>query len=458
MKINTCYTVDIKSQLIVKDNEVCGSKKVDESIMKATRTVCLDALKFCTEIFLSEWDELKEYTSLMRKRRGDILIHTTKNSIAKYPGFDEQFPYMPGYMRRAIVADALGIVSSYVSNHKNWEALPVSGRGDEPVPGYPTVYELTFYDQDRRLDLSEGIISLKLYDNAGWRWHHFKVSRSDAAYIAKMADTRKLLSPVVEKSKGRYRIRFCFEEKRDLVQNENPLGYTVLSVDLGINAPASYSVMTADGSVHARGVIHLPCDEDRLERMINRKRMYQQAGKKSRCIYRMVRNANELLSIHTAKAIMETAILYSVDCIVFEYLDLGGRKYGKYRERLHMWRKCDIQDRVALQAHRLGMRISRVCAWGTSKYAFDGSGEVDRHSVYRYKHGRKVYNYSVCTFQNGKVYNCDLSAAQNIGARFFLREYARRKDCPELPKTPQRTMSTLWDVVKTYSSCSAAKV
>ena len=454
MKINTCYTVDIKSQLIVKDNEVCGSKKVDESIMKATRTVCLDALKFCTEIFLSEWDELKEYTSLMRKRRGDILIHTTKDSIAKYPMFDEQFTYMPSYMRRAIVADALGIVSSYVSNHNNWETLPVSERGDEPVLGYPTVYELTFYDQDRRLDLSEGIISLKLYDNTGWKWYHFKVNRSDAAYIAKMADTRKLLSPVVEKSKGRYRIRFCFEEKCDLVQNENPLGYTVLSVDLGINAPASYSVMTADGSVHARGVIHLPCDEDRLERMINRKPMYQQAGKKSRCIYRMVRNANELLSIHTAKAIMETAILYSVDCIVFEYLDLGGRKHGKYRERLHMWRANDVQDRVTLQAHRHGMRISRVCAWGTSKLAFDGSGRTDRRSVYRYVHGEKKYNYSLCTFTTGKIYNCDLNAAYNIGARFFLREYAKLPGCPALSKTPQRTLATLKELC--YSGSMAA--
>lgn len=454
MKINTCYTVDIKSQLIVKDNEVCGSKKVDESIMKATRTVCLDALKFCTEIFLSEWDELKEYTSLMRKRRGDILIHTTKDSIAKYPMFDEQFPYMPSYMRRAIIADALGIVSSYVSNHKNWETLPVSERGDEPVLGYPTVYELTFYDQDRRLDLSEGIISLKLYGNTGWKWYHFKVNRSDAAYIAKMADTRKLLSPVVEKSKGRYRIRFCFEEKCDLVQNENPLGYTILSVDLGINASASYSVMTADGSVHARGVIHLPCDEDRLERMINRKRMYQQAGKKSRCIYRMVRNANELLSIHTAKAIMETAILYSVDCIVFEYLDLGGGKHGKYRERLHMWRANDVQDRVTLQAHRHGMRISRVCAWGTSKLAFDGSGRTDRRSVYRYVHGEKKYNYSLCTFTTGKIYNCDLNAAYNIGARFFLREYAKLPGCPVLPKTPQRTLATLKELC--YSGSMAA--
>lgn len=58
-----------------------------------------------------------------------------------------------------------------------------------------------------------------------------------------------------------------------------------------------------------------------------------------------------------------------------------------------------------------GMRILRVCAWGTSKLAYDGSGHVDRHSVFRYRHGEQVYNYSLCTFPGGKVYNCDLSAA-----------------------------------------------
>lgn len=108
----------------------------------------------------------------------------------------------------------------------------------------------------------------------------------------------------------------------------------------------------------------------------------------------------------------------------------------------------DVQARVTDMAHRLGMRISRVCAWGTSKLAFDGSGQVDRHSVYHFEHGKKVYNYSLCRFQNGKIYNCDLSAAQNIGARFFLREYERAGAMGMFPGTPQRTLNTLIMFVK----------
>ena len=44
--------------------------------------------------------------------------------------------------------------------------------------------------------------------------------------------------------------------------------------------------------------------------------------------------------------------------------------------------------------------------------------------------------------QNGKIYICDLSAAQNIGARFFLQEY-EKEGAEGLPSTPKRTLSTL---------------
>lgn len=307
-----------------------------------------------------------------------------------------------------------------MSNHRNWEKFSVSERGSEPKIEYPAVYELTFYDQDRILNLSEGTIGLKLYSGTEWKWYYFRINESDARYISKMAASRKLLSPVVEKSKGRYRIRFCFEENRKLIQNENPFAYTVLAVDLGINAPASYCIMTSDGSVHAKGVIHLACDEDRLKHAINRKRMYQQADKKSHSIYRRLKHANELLAINTARVIAKTAVLYDVDCIVFEHLDLSGSKvHGKLRERLHLWCAANIQDRVELHAHRNGMRISRVCAWETSRLAFAGSGRIQRGV------DAGLASYSVCRFQTGKIYNCDLNASYNIGARYFLREYKK---------------------------------
>ena len=108
-----------------------------------------------------------------------------------------------------------------------------------------------------------------------WEWYYFKLNPSEARHISDLAKHRKMLSPTVQKNKGKYSLKFTFEENKSLVDNTNPLSYTILSVDLGINAPASWAIMTADGTVHAKGVIHLGCDEDRLNRLVNRKRQYQ---------------------------------------------------------------------------------------------------------------------------------------------------------------------------------------
>ena len=450
MDICTCYVVDLKRQLdAVPDKKaerlaVSGSRMVDARLMEQTAGLCLEALKFCVSVFLEEWEKLGKVSGVGRKRMADTMVHSTSNGEAMFPEFDRKFPGLPAYTRRAIISKALGIVSSYLSNRKNWLALSPAERGKEPVIGLPQRYELTFYDQERKLScLKEGQVGLKLYNGKVWDWYYFQIARSDAGYLSALCKTRRMLSPVVEKVRGRYRVRFSFKEKQELVSEEDRLGYTILAVDLGINAAASWCILTADGTVHAKGVIHLACEEDRLRRLVNRKRMYQRAGKKSRCIYRWIREANRRLSIETARALMEAAVLYSVDCIVFEHLDRKGKVSGKkFRERIHLWRKNDVQHRVELQAHRHGMRLSRVCAWNTSRLAFDGSGVVDRHSIYHFEHGEKVYNYSLCTFPNGKVYNCDLSAAQNIGARFFLREYAKA-GVEGLPATPQRTLCTL---------------
>ena len=447
MKVTTCYSIPIKSQgyqAQASDGVSLSWRAVDDRLMRSTAAICLDALNYCIDVFLQEWAYIALFPSapkegvMSQRRAGDLLIHGTKDKAAKYPAFDDRFPYMPAYTRRAVVAKALGIVSSYQSNHSNWEQEPANERGSEPVPGRPSRYELTFYQQERDEScLDKGVIRLKLYDGRQWGWHPFRIALSDAKYIAHMKTTRKMLSPVIDKVRGRYRIRFSFEEQKNLVSGKNPLGYRILAADLGINAPASWCVMTADGTVHAKGVIHLGCDEDRLSHLINRKRMYQQAGKKSRSIYRMVTEANRQLSIHTCRALMDIAVLYNVDCIVFEHLGRMKAKGGRYRERIHLWRANDVQGRVELQAHRMGMRVSRVCAWGTSKLAFDGSGTVSRRKD----------NYSVCTFRNSKQYNCDLSACQNIGARYFLRLQSKTKGCPDLPPVPQRTYALLLSVV-----------
>nr|WP_288674763.1 IS200/IS605 family accessory protein TnpB-related protein [uncultured Blautia sp.] len=148
------------------------------------------------------------------------------------------------------------------------------------------------------------------------------------------------------------------------------------------------------------------------------------------------------LNIELGKKIAGAIVKYAeenhADVIVFEYLEMQGKIPGKKKQKLHLWRKRDIQKRCEHQAHRKGMRVSRVCAWNTSRLAYDGSGEVTRDRE----------NHSLCIFQTGKRYNCDLSASCNIGARYFIRELLK-----PLPATERSLLEAKVPPVKRRTSC-----
>lgn len=175
MKIHTSYVILIQRQLtaaVVKKTgqlQVTASRMVDDRLMRQTADVCLQALTFCVSVFQKEWDGLSRLSGQLRKNAAEKLIHSTRDNTARYPEFDRKFKNFPSYIRRAVTAKALGMVSSYVSNYKNWLALSPAERGGEPVLGLPDRYELTFYDQERKLSsLKKGQVGLKLYDGKSW--------------------------------------------------------------------------------------------------------------------------------------------------------------------------------------------------------------------------------------------------------------------------------------------------
>ena len=162
-------------------------------------------------------------------------------------------------------------------------------------------------------------------------------------------------------------------------------------------------------------------------------------------LWARAKGVNKDIAVKTAGFIMTVANEFKVDVIVMEHLDLAGRKRGSKRQRLHHWRAKYVQQIVEHQAHRCGTRIRRVCAWNTSKLAFDGTGEVTRDTD----------NYSMCTFQTGKRYSCDLSASYNIGARYFLREYEKsisatrwRRIAAKVPSCATRITRTLDTLIR----------
>jgi hypothetical protein len=112
---------------------------------------------------------------------------------------------------------------------------------------------------------------------------------------------------------------------------------------------------------------------------------------------------------------------------------------------------------VTDKSHRLGMRISRVNARGTSSLAYDGSGKVVRGMDAGFK------TNSICQFQSGKTYNCDLNASYNIGARYFIREIlkslpatSRLRIEAKVPQCSKRSTSTYSTLISLCAELHAA--
>ncbi len=104
MEIRTCYTVKIKHQLdAVPDRKtkklnISRKRRVDDGSMRQNGRDCLEALRFCVDVALKEWDHVKAQE---RRRAFDILLHGSKKEAPKYPEFDIRFPNMPSIYEKS---------------------------------------------------------------------------------------------------------------------------------------------------------------------------------------------------------------------------------------------------------------------------------------------------------------------------------------------------------------------
>ena len=210
--------------------------------------------------------------------------------------------------------------------------------------------------------------------------------------------------------------------------------------DIRFQKMPSYLRRAAIQHALGRKFIDFPSEKDRMYRVLGRIRRFQREHEsvqtKSKWAY--AKHLNIELGRKIAGAVTKYAKEKHADVIVFEYLETKGKISGRKKQKLHLWKKRDIQKRCEHQAHRNGMRISRICAWNTSRLAYDGTGTVVRDPK----------NHSLCVFQTGKRYNCDLSASYNIGARYFIRELLK-----PLPVTERSLLEAKVPAVKRRTSC-----
>ena len=428
-----------------------GIKHINK-LFRQTIKIYNDAISFCVKAFEENWNVL-ETLNVDNKERfayADSLVHSTKFNIAAYPEFDIKFHKMPSYLRFSVINTVLGYLSSYHSNLDNWEF----SNTDNKAPTLQTHLNKlpTFYKGNMYCDDCEGdAVRLKLFVNNDWNWVEVKLKHTDVVSIQKHMANAKMSVPTLEKKNKKWFLRFAFEEKVEL--NKTKLEeQRVLAVDLGINTDATCSVMNVDGAILAREFINFASDKDQLYHTLNKiKKVQQKYGSNNVAkLWRYAKFHNEELAHKIAGTIIDTAIKYDCDVIVFEHLDTNGKKQGSKKQKLQMWKKNTIQNIVKHKAYKNSIRVSRICAWGTSKLAYDGSGKVLR--------GKEagLGTYELCKFSNGKIYNCDLSASYNIGARYFIREVQKIlpvkvwsdivAKVPECQKRTQCTYYTLLEI------------
>jgi len=404
-------------------------------IFKETIWLYRNAVSYFINVCEREWKLIAE---LNGKKRNNFIekltIRTAKNTNPKYD-FGFSYYKFPSYLRRAAIQEALGCYSSFHSNLLNWESAGKSGKPPKLTLDRGVMPSLYKDNMFVRVDNCEA--KIKIFHKNDWVWLNVTLREQDVKYIQSHCRNRKELIPTIKRCGKQWYLVFPYEEKVSL-STTKPKERIICAVDLGLNNHATCSILTSNGTVMGRKFINFPIEKDHLEKAVNRIKKAQQKGNRKTPIkWKHAKDINTEISRKIAKSIVDFAILYSADVIVFEYLDFQGKKRGSKKQKLHLWRKREIQDIVEHNAHRHGMRLSRVNAWNTSRLAYDGTGRVVRGKEFSEK-----ASYSVCQFQTGKMYNSDLNASYNIGARYFVRELLKSE--PVMARLPEETKVSLF--------------
>ena len=436
-------------------------KKDLRKALYATIKIYRSAVKYVLKVLDKEFDDVKDLKSKEQINTVEHLIHSIKDNKAKYKDFDKDFYKLPSYLRREVIKSALGIYKSWYTNYQNWSLTDKTTKPPKLIYNHnvmPVFYKGNMYEE------SDNSTCIKLYFKKDWVYFKINLKKSDLKYIEKY-NTWEKSNPVLEKKGKVFSLRYCFS--KDIKLKELPLEEQVaIGVDLNVkNTSAVCSAMKSDGTVLDRKFINCGSEKDHFNKALqikaavqkrsNIKKMYDDEPEvydynNYKSYYRFIDYANKNWAIQISRQILEFAIKNNAYVIVFEHLDKKGKK--KFlKERLHYWNCKAVQNITASLAHKVGIHVNTICAWGTSKLAFDGSGEVKRHDK----------NKSICTFTNGKIYNADLNASYNIASRYFIKQIQSNINwleavakVPSASKRSTCTLDTLISISKVLSNSS----
>lgn len=134
--------------------------------------------------------------------------------------------------------------------------------------------------------------------------------------------------------------------------------------------------------------------------------------------YARTRGLNLAIARDAARSLIAFARANGATVIVFERLKgwrpKAGSKGGAMKARFHHWLHRALVAQVEASFAEQGGRVAFVSPWGTSAWAYDGSGKVTRPTG----------SHDLAVFATGKRYDADLNAAYNIGAKYWVGRLA----------------------------------
>ena len=430
--------------------EVINNTNKLRHIVANTLALYNSALNYVCDIVLKHYDEINELNNLEGRMYLEHLIHNTKNNIAKYD-FDSIYYKLPCYLLRDIESKAIGHIFSYKSNLDNYkkERYNKISNGKKFKKREPSLSKCnllpSFYKGNMYKMISDNKIALKIYEDNDWKYEEFKLKKNDLKYINKINGKR--YNPEIKIIGKKIYIKFTFEIEDLKLQDKELNKRIICGVDLGVNNDATISIMNYEGTILGRHFINTN-NKDLMNHLLNKKRKIQRNSGNYKYLRNLhinnkINSINENIVNHTVNQIIKICLSYGVDVIVFENLRHKFKRAKKsFRARLHRWRKIAIYNKAYEMAHRNGIRVSTVNPNGTSRYAYDGSGLVERDND----------NYSICKFVSGKTYNCDLSASYNIAARYYIRETLKPLDVNSRSELETKASLALSGTKLTYNT------
>lgn len=433
-------------------------------MVKNTEDIYRKVLAFYLDVIHKHLDELPGWDRNTGMRALEKLTVKTEprtkkktgekfggNSNPPYP-IDDVCPKFPAYLRRAIIAKAIGMTQSWHSNYQRWlnKKARMEERnqrriaaGKRPVkfeehpPKYPTAGNvgITFYKGEfKDLSLIKNTIQLKVWDGHDWRFITVEVEPTSHSQKLHYDDNWEMTVPTIYEKEGIFYLVTAFEKKSNVIkfadyyQSKDP---KVMSVDLNLGRKnrAVCALVGKDGTVHKVKHIGLPecntTDVHHLLGLIARDvsglGIIPEGHRPCKKLWRKVYAVNDNYAHHLSKRLVDLAVEWGVKVIAFENLkhfrpDKNKRGSAKMRQRIGYWLHRRVINYTTYKAKARGILIALIPSKDTSRRcSLCGLPETSRDG--------NILKCRNC----GTVHNSHINAAINIGMVWFIREEKRQR-------------------------------